>query len=340
MDDVFNIVVPDQDQVTNPGAIDTSKSRYLFDCYASMTLDDIKTSIAHFRTYGQDYHLQNLQWSEEFFKASSDPNLRRKILEKTSDLGPLEQGGPAYFFFMIQTILHVSEEGARVMLKKLQTMKLSSFQGEDVDKVVSLLRASLERLDAINKTPFDIEKQLFKVFRSCSVPEFSEFFKTMEFNHALGTSAFSVEEILSIAEDQYQKLSGEWNTHISKPSSFLSSSRQTICWNCGKKDHTIGNCPEPRDPNSPHNPFKQPPPEGQPHTKRMYGKDCKWCSKCKRWGNHFTDEHVVGYRSSKSQGNKASANTAEAASNPTANTVDAGSSAGVSFTSMIDTIKP
>ena len=109
---------------------------------------------------------------------------------------------------MIQTILHVSEEERRVMLKKLQTMKLLSFQGEDVDKVVSLLRASLERLDAINKTPFDIEKQLIKIFCSCSVPKFSEFFKTMEFNHALGTSALSVKAILSITEDQYQKLSG------------------------------------------------------------------------------------------------------------------------------------
>ena len=293
MDKVFNIVTPDQDQTANPGKITSSRS--LFDHYSTMTVDEVRASINHFRLYGQDFHLQNLQWSEEFFKASCTPDLRMKITEKTRDIPNTEQGGPLFFFFMIRTILHLSEEGARVMLQKIQHMRVTDFEEEDVDKVVSLLRASLDRLQSINKLPFDIERQLFSIFRSCSVPEFSDIFKAMEHSHTLRMKTFTPEDILTIAEDEYQRLSPTWSDSARTKSAFAASS-DTICWNCGEPDHTYRSCPKPQNRRSPFHPLRQAPPRGSPHKKTFFGKERSWCATCNLWGNHLTQEHIVGYK--------------------------------------------
>ena len=294
MDEVFDIVVPDPDQTSNPGKIVSSRS--LFDHYSSITVDEVRASIEHFRIYGQDYHLQNLQWSEEFFKSSCAPDLRMKIAEKTREIPNTEKGGPLYFLYMIKTILHLSEEGARVMLRKIQTMKVTDFEGEDVDKVVSLLRASIDRLKSINKLPFDIERQLFGIFRSCSVPDFSDIFKAMEHTHTLHMKTFTVEEILKVAEDEFQRLSQTWSNAARPKSSFIASSTAT-CWNCGEPGHTFRSCPKPKNPRSPYHPYRQAPSPGEPHKKKMFGKERLWCGKCHNWGNHLTQNHIANFKS-------------------------------------------
>ena len=46
-------------------------------------MDDVHQSTRFFKMYGQDYHIQNLEWSELFLEQSCTDELKKKVLEST-----------------------------------------------------------------------------------------------------------------------------------------------------------------------------------------------------------------------------------------------------------------
>jgi hypothetical protein len=54
--------------------------------YSTMTVNECHASVEYYRLYGQGYHLQNLDWSQEMLERSCEDDLRNKILEKSMDI--------------------------------------------------------------------------------------------------------------------------------------------------------------------------------------------------------------------------------------------------------------
>ena len=142
-------------------------------------------------------------------------------------------------------------------------------------------------------------KQLHRdlVNRSCWVA-----LKTMK-EKSDGTAAKGSVKSLK-AELKRLKKVGNGHTRTSDKSSL-------ICYWCGEAGHAKPNCPNLDQPkkykgetktsgsasSNTSNNAKQPPKDGEPHTKSINGSVHKWCGTCKHWNSgakaHHTAEHVV-----------------------------------------------
>ena len=68
-----------------------------FTNYSILTKDEIVASMRFYRTYGQDYDLQNLTWSELFLAKCCDGALPANLDERMARYThQSEQGGPIY----------------------------------------------------------------------------------------------------------------------------------------------------------------------------------------------------------------------------------------------------
>ena len=80
---------------------------------------------------------------------------------------------------MIDILQNNSEEAMAYLINKVKGLKLTNFDGEDVTKVVSLMRGAMSRLGNINTKsgkstlPDDFAETLLEVFKTSSVAEFN-----------------------------------------------------------------------------------------------------------------------------------------------------------------------
>jgi hypothetical protein len=243
MDEVFQIVTP-------PAAgsvIDATTNKDLFTDYSKITKQQILDSTTFFRQYGQEYDLQNLAWSEQFFRNCCDSVLSDKMDERMEKYTDAQKGGPIYFYEMMQAILTLTSDAAALMKERLRSLTLQDFKGEDVHKLVTLLRGTIKRLEMIDDVPVDMPKQLITIFQTCSVPEFVQIFNTIASLHTLGPltggQKYDSPTLLEAAESAYLSLSTSWNVpDNSKTSTFVAQQGPT-CWGCGERGHIIDNCP-------------------------------------------------------------------------------------------------
>jgi hypothetical protein len=68
--------------------------RSLLANYSTMSVNKCRTSVEHYRLYRKDYHLQNLDWSQEMLERSCEDDLRNKILEKSMGIPAIQMGPP------------------------------------------------------------------------------------------------------------------------------------------------------------------------------------------------------------------------------------------------------
>jgi hypothetical protein len=61
-----------------------------------MMVNECRTYMEHYRLYGQAYHLQDRDWSQEMLEQSCEGDLRNKILEKSMDIPAIQMGGPTF----------------------------------------------------------------------------------------------------------------------------------------------------------------------------------------------------------------------------------------------------
>ena len=163
----------------------------------------------------------------------------------------------------------------------------TSCPGEDIEVVVGLFTSVIETIDALrnNELPSDSVRKLLRVFQSTSVAEFNTQFEILEATYVrssiqdqlssefdftnnekrLKNDIKSAQYVLAYAERAYRDLlqSGEWDRCLQKTpgkAAFLGKAEQPTefsdknstgnhigCFNCGSHDHSLRDCPHPRD---------------------------------------------------------------------------------------------
>jgi hypothetical protein len=110
------------------------------------------------------YFKQNLKLTHDFFQNNVSNNLSMKISETYKTFAVGEQGGPLFFVLMMNHLLSDTEE-ADISLNNCVVKKfdIKTVKGENIFRVVSLLRGAVKRLQHINKMPEDIVRTLLNV---------------------------------------------------------------------------------------------------------------------------------------------------------------------------------
>ena len=326
MHEVFEIITPNKEGT----GIDESQTKDLFENYSTIPKEAILASIQFLRQYGQDYDLENLAWAQTYLSNCCDKNLSDKLDERMEKYSAIQRGGPIFFYEMMEAILTLTSDSAALMKEKLKSLSMQDFLGEDVNRAVTLLRGTIKRLEMINDVPTDLPKQLIAIFRTCSVPEFTQIFTTIASLHTLGPLTGGVvydsKALLEIAESAYVKLSTIWNVPDNvKTSTFITQNGQT-CWGCGETGHGLDQCPHKTQPEkevifqqkrnnqndrttgdggsntsqlngdknelSYSEQIKIPPKSGEKQTKLIGTQTRKWCDTCQRWTlTHGTKDH-------------------------------------------------
>jgi hypothetical protein len=273
---VFMIVEPDRD--SNGNILSTLKAgsqpRNLFQWYAILKVEDVVASNQWWRKYLPDpWYQENMGLTYEYLRTHTAESLSLKINEDYNTFPADAKGGPLFLFLLINNLMADNDSIARALADKIKSVEISKYKGEDVGQVVTHLRAIIHRLknmrrrdtsgNEIDLVPFDLSRNLYKVFQTSSNEEFNQMFRNRYINEhseslVTGHSAWSdTDRILSMAGNFYIQLcsEGSWSgadqnkatfPTFSSPkaaSAFLSSVK---CHNCGGP-HYLRDCTESRD---------------------------------------------------------------------------------------------
>jgi hypothetical protein len=268
MDDVFNIVIPDP---SNPYKVLKMVDLYME--YGSIEVSDVATSNRFYSTMLRNPHgsiSENLKTTLEYLLNNMDENLVLKINE-TYLLYPVEEcGGPLFFKLLMDLLQNNLAEAADYLVNVVKNLKISNFDGENVLKVVSLIRGAVKRLtnlkDARGQSalPTDLADHLLDVFQTSSVDDFNSLFKHFRLQSKIasfrlksgGSSGSTIDKILQFAKNQYHlmKSAGKWTRVDAKSNETFfiaalqaaasSGTKFTICFNCGGA-HSFKSCPKP-----------------------------------------------------------------------------------------------
>ena len=137
-------------------------------------------------------------------------------------------------------------------------MKLTNFNGENVDTAISMIRGAISRLKTVEppRVPSDIQTQLLHVFQTSSEITFNDHFKQVEqqYNidvatHRKGSTLLSVGDILTLAASLYRARveKGTWSGVSRKVNETAFVAGKPVCWNCGTEGHTLADCPKPKN---------------------------------------------------------------------------------------------
>ena len=169
MEDVFTIIKSDEDGTP----ADPVETYDLFEKHHSLTLDAITASCSYYGKYGQGTHVQNLEWSKKKLLNSCDEKLGDKIREKLTGLDVFETGGPVCFKIMMDAIGASTAKSVRAIGRKLENLKLSDFDGENVTTMASYFSGACSLLDNCNALPQDITQVACRVFKTSSNDDFN-----------------------------------------------------------------------------------------------------------------------------------------------------------------------
>jgi hypothetical protein len=228
-----------------------------------ITQYQVRSSIRFRRYYGQTFDIQDLQWSQELLENSCDEDLRIKVLERLRPIPDVEQGGPLFYYMMIQLIQTDAEQAVRTLIDKLEHLSLKTLSGENIFTACSLIRGVLDRLKAVKQVPHDVQSTILEILQTSSVDDFNGVFKTLSDSKFLGISiAKMTDEILILAERLYTKLLSKnvWTGvgRVGKSTFLADGSPDTdvadlakqmaeqTCWNCNQKGHMANACPQPK----------------------------------------------------------------------------------------------
>ena len=91
MQHVFTIIVPDDTSTT--GGIETKKNDLLRK-YADTgtTLDQVQNLVEHYRSWGQSYDLEDLDWTCQLLENSCSNELKDKVNKEMLEVDPIHQG--------------------------------------------------------------------------------------------------------------------------------------------------------------------------------------------------------------------------------------------------------
>ena len=261
--DVFLIVFP----ANNTARLEQKDPVDLYTHYEEVSVEQVASSCQWYRSYTvKDYWRDNLTLTYHQLENSMATRLFNKCYEKYETYPENQRGGPLLFIIMMKQLVSNSEEAVSHLKKLISTMKISEVQGEDVSKVISLLRGANKHLRFINKVPEDFGKQILKILQTSSVTEFNEYWdryatmvrqaKSVAMYHGQTVDeaeSYNVDMLLDLAQEYYNdlKAAGTWFVpRGTKTSAFQgevapTTTRKAICWNCGEEGHPYPHCPRP-----------------------------------------------------------------------------------------------
>ena len=184
----------------------SSFSRGLLSLFFSLSEDDIRTSNKFYNHFGQDYDLQNLSWSAELLENSCEQDLLDKISEKPVDVPEAEKGGPLTFYYKMLEIRSSTKDDIRTMEHRLSSLKITSFQGENVSTTCSQIRSAITRLRFLKKLPSDLTAKLLTVFQTSSVAAFNDIFKFLKLQRKIGSLVLTPAKLIDLPNSYYQVL--------------------------------------------------------------------------------------------------------------------------------------
>jgi hypothetical protein len=108
-------------------------------------------------------------------------------------------------------LLSDSEEAAISLNERVKKFDIKNVEGENIFRVVSLLRGAVKRIQHINKMPEDIVRTLLNVMHTSSLDSFNQQFshlqKQRKQNSVLrrtgGSASLRWEDIFVLAESEY-----------------------------------------------------------------------------------------------------------------------------------------
>ena len=106
--------------------------------------------------YAKEYLISDRQIVHEFLKNCCDATLTAKINEKMNQHEHTEKGAPLFFFYMIELISPNLDTTVRAVVKCLDNMKITDYDGENISTVVTYLRTVNKYLTQNGAVPNDL----------------------------------------------------------------------------------------------------------------------------------------------------------------------------------------
>jgi len=240
------------------------KTYDLFQDYPLLTLDMVKLSTLYYRMWASDSYVgSSMNLQVKFLQSNCDADLTNKILLDAETLPIPCQTGPCMFFIMLRRLYNCSESVLDQVLSSAKSLKISEIEGEDVDEVIRTISAATGLLlHSSNQTrtyiTHDFSRDVLRIFQTSTLSEFNSIFLELERRCQVeadsnGESIVSwptVDSIIQLASATYARLhrSGKWCKSV-KPAAFPAVAQAGWtpgdCFNCGKNDHMLPDCPLP-----------------------------------------------------------------------------------------------
>jgi hypothetical protein len=255
MHDVFQIltVAEDGKKVSDP--------KSLFSNYSTISEADVAKSNRWYATWPEaGTYRENLQLTYQFLENNTTERLWDKCLEVYEQYPAQERGGPLMFVIIMKKLQVDTDAAVEYLRNSVKMMKITNFDGEDVSRVVSLIRGAWKRLKGVgeSKVPTDFSKQIASVLQTSSVPEFNAIFEHLtnmvEIKARLepGKDQWPKPDVLlEMAESKYLELHhiDKWTgatTKVNQSIFFQSTGGKIKCFNC-LGDHPLSKCTKPKN---------------------------------------------------------------------------------------------
>ena len=163
MRDVFTVIFP----LSEGSCTLEDKSLDLYTQYDEITEEEVAASCEWYNKWmAKEYYRDNLTLITLTFKHLEN-NMTHKLFYKCFEhyetYPPIQQGGPLLFIIMMKTLVSSSKEATQHLKDMVKNLKIANFKGENVLRVVSLIRGAYKRLKWIKQVPDRFVDQILTV---------------------------------------------------------------------------------------------------------------------------------------------------------------------------------
>jgi hypothetical protein len=166
-----------------------------------------------------------------------------------------------YIIMMKKQLQSHTNSTVQYIINSDKNLKISSFEGENVSRVVSFVRGAHKRLRNVTTQPEEFLKWFLLVLHSSLVEGFNTTFSHLKREIKVVTPlqirtnvpAYPpIEDMLQMAEKLYLDMTAanEWSGVTTKFNKIVfvaatATKRKVTCWNCGVDGHTLKQCTKP-----------------------------------------------------------------------------------------------